>query len=80
MAKAANLEAKELIFIGGDTHIYLNHIDQVKEQLKRKPFDFPKVKINKELSTVEDIENLDLKDFEFNGYESYPSIKAEMAV
>ena len=80
MAQAANLEAKEVIFVGGDTHIYQSHIQQVKEQLSREPFPFPTMKINKKIETVEDMEALEFKDFEFEGYQCHPAIKAEMAV
>lgn len=80
VAQTVGMEAKELVFVGGDTHIYLNHLDQVKEQLSREPFAFPTMTINKSLSTVEDIEALQLSDFLFEGYQSHPSIKAEMAI
>jgi thymidylate synthase len=80
MAKAVGLEAKELIFVGGDTHIYNNHLTQVKEQISRKPFDFPTLNINKEISNIEDMENLKFEDFKIIGYQSHPAIKAPMAV
>lgn len=80
MAQATGLKAKEVIFTGGDTHIYSNHIEQVKEQLSREPFQFPTMQINKDLSSIEDLEKLEFTDFEFSGYQSHPSIKAEMAV
>jgi thymidylate synthase len=80
IAKTTGLKAKEVIFTGGDTHIYKNHIDQVKLQISRIPYDFPTFKINKELSTIEDIEQLEYKDFEIIGYLSHPSIKAKMAI
>lgn len=80
MAEATGLKAKEVIFVGGDTHIYLNHIDQVKEQLSRDPFVFPKMKINKKLESLKDIESLVHTDFEIVDYKSHPSIKATMAV
>jgi thymidylate synthase len=79
-AKALGYQPKEIIFIGGDTHIYLNHLDQVKEQISRTPFDFPQLKINKEISSVKDMENLQFEDFEVINYKSYPSIKAFMAI
>jgi len=79
-AKAANLEAHELIFVGGDTHIYNNHIEQVKEQIAREPYPFPTMTIEKELQTVEDIEQLTVDDFKFDGYKHHPAIKAPMAV
>jgi len=80
IAQTVGMNAKEVIFSGGDTHIYKNHIDQVKEQISREPFDFPKMKINKELKSIADIEALEFKDFEFVDYKSHPAIKADMAV
>lgn len=80
MAKATGLKAKELIFMGGDTHIYLNHVDQVKEQLSREAYSFPKLNIKKDINSVKDMENLSLEDFQITGYKSHPSIKAEMAI
>lgn len=80
MAEATGLKAKEVIFVGGDTHIYLNHIEQVKEQLSREAFEFPKMKINKKLESLKDIESLSHTDFEIVDYKSHPPIKAQMAV
>lgn len=80
MAKATGLKPGELIFIGGDTHIYLNHLDQVHEQISREPYDFPKIHINKEISSIEDMEKLSHLDFIFEDYKSYPAIKAPMAI
>lgn len=80
VAKTVGMEAKEVIFTGGDTHIYLNHIEQVKLQLERAPFEFPTMTINKTLSSVKDIEKLEFSDFEVSNYQSHPGIKADMAV
>lgn len=80
LAKATGLVPGELIFVGGDTHIYLNHVDQVKEQLYREPYEFPTLNINKNISSVEDMENLSFEDFEFLNYRHHPAIKASMAV
>lgn len=80
MAKALGLKAKEVIFSGGDVHIYQSHFDAVKEQLTRTPYDFPKIKINKELASLKDIEETTFKDLEIVGYQSHPAIKAEMAI
>jgi thymidylate synthase len=80
LAKTCNLQADRLIFTGGDTHIYLNHQEQVKTQINREPFNFPKLKINKSLSSIENIEELELHDFELLEYHSHPGIKAEMAI
>lgn len=79
MAEAAGLKAKELIFVGGDTHIYLNHVNQVKEQISRTPYNFPTISIPK-VSSIQDMEKLSFEDFKINNYISHPSIKAEMAI
>ena len=79
-AKAAGLQPGDLIFSGGDIHIYSNHVEQVKEQLTRQPYAFPQLKINKEISCIEDVENLSFEDFEVCDYQSHPAIKADMAV
>lgn len=80
MAKATGLKARELIFMGGDTHLYSNHLKQAKEQISRTPKEWPTIKINKELSSIEDMENLCFEDFIVEGYDPHPAIKAEMAV
>ena len=61
----------------GDAHIYSNHFDQVKEQLKRKPRPFPTMKINPKLKNIDDIK---FEDFTLEGYDPYPPIKAEVTV
>jgi len=80
IAATVDMEAKEVIFVGGDTHIYQNHTDQVNEQISREPFSFPTMLISKKLETVNDIEALQLSDFKITDYESHPSIKASMAI
>ena len=80
MAKATGLTAKEVIFVGGDTHIYTPHIEQVQEQLQREPFAFPKINIKKEINSIEDMEQLQYEDFELIDYQCHPAIKAMMAV
>jgi thymidylate synthase len=80
MAKATGLQPGELIFVGGDTHLYLNHIDAIKEQLTREPYDFPTLNIKKAISSIEDIENMSFEDFEFINYKYHPAIKMSMAI
>lgn len=80
MAIATGLKAKELIFVGGDTHLYSNHLDQVKEQISREPYEFPKLNIKSKINSIEDMEKLSFEDFEIIGYKSHPAIKAPMAV
>lgn len=80
IAQTVGMSPKEVIFMGGDTHVYKTHIKQVEEQTSREPFEFPKMQIHKELKTIKDIEALQFSDFEIEGYQSHPAIKAEMAV
>jgi thymidylate synthase len=67
----------KLIIVFGDTHIYKNHKEQVKEQLTRTPFIFPTVKINKRISSIDELK---FEDIQIENYISHPSIKAQMAV
>jgi len=67
----------ELILALGDTHLYLNHIEQAKEQLKRKPLKLPKMKINPK---VKSISKFKFEDLELVGYKSHPPIKAQISV
>jgi|SRR5579872_16237 len=64
----------------GDTHIYKNHIDQVREQISREPKEPPKLWINPDLQTLEDFENAKVDDFLLIGYEHHPALTAPMAV
>jgi thymidylate synthase len=80
MAKATGLETGKLTFIGGDTHGYLSHLDQMKEQITREPYEFPKLAIKKNIKNIEDMEKLSHEDFEFMNYKHHPAIKAPMAV
>lgn len=61
----------------GDAHIYSNHFDQVKEQLKRKPRPLPRMKIN---SRLKDIDKIKFEDFELTEYNPHPPIKGEVTV
>lgn len=64
----------------GDTHIYLNHTEQVLEQLSREPLPAPTLWINPDLQTLVDFETATVDDFKLVGYESHAAIKAPMAV
>jgi thymidylate synthase len=77
VAQVCNLGVGELIQIMGDTHLYLNHLEQAKTQLIREPFPLPKMKINPEVTSIFDF-NYD--DFELVDYQSHPHIKAEISV
>ena len=77
-ANASNMIAGKAYWIGGDTHLYLNHMPMVIEQLKREPRQLPTMKINKELNELDDILNLTIDDFELINYDPHPAIKAEL--
>lgn len=69
----------ELIYMGGDTHLYNNHIEQANLQLTREPFPLPQLKMPV-LTSLDDLDKLKPSDFEILGYESHEAIKAPMAV
>lgn len=77
IAQVCGLEVGEFVHTLGDTHIYHNHFDQVKEQLTHTPLKLPVMKINPD---VKDINDFKFEDFELVGYESYGVIKGKVAV
>jgi len=77
IAHVCDLKYGEFIHTLGDAHIYINHIDQVSEQLSRKPKKLPKIKIN---PSVKNIFNFKYEDFSLEEYDPYPLIKAPVAV
>jgi thymidylate synthase len=77
-AKTSNMIPGVATWMGGDTHIYLDHIPMVKEQLTREPYPLPKLIIKKELNGLDDILALTIEDFELIGYESHSKIKGEL--
>ncbi|WP_125708633.1 thymidylate synthase [Companilactobacillus zhongbaensis] len=76
IARETGLEVGEFVHTFGDAHIYLNHLDQVKEQLSRKPQAAPQLVINSDKS----IFDLDVKDIVVENYQPLPAIKAPVAV
>ena len=61
----------------GDAHLYLNHLDQAREQLSRKPYPLPTMRLN---PAVKDIFGFKYEDFTLENYQAHPSIKAAIAV
>ena len=79
LAEILNLKPKRFIHSFGDAHIYINSIDQVKEQLSRDPKPLPKL-IIPNIDNLEDISKLTVDDFILENYDPHPPIKAKMAI
>lgn len=77
IAQVCDLKVGELVISTGDTHIYQNHFEQVREQISRTPFPSPKLWLN---PAVKDITMFTMDDIQLEGYQSHATIKAEMAV
>lgn len=77
IAQVVGLEPGEFIHVLGDTHIYSNHFEQVREQLSREPRPLPTMKVNPE---VKDLFAFKYEDFTLEGYDPWPTIKAPIAV
>ena len=77
IAQVSDLTVGELIISTGDTHIYTNHIEQVKEQLTRDPLPLPQLMLN---SAIKDIDKFTMEDISLTNYSAHPPIKALMAV
>ena len=77
IAQVCGLKLGDFVHVLGDTHIYHNHFEQVREQLKRVPLALPQMKINPD---IKDINDFKFEDFELQNYQSYPPIKAQVAV
>ncbi|WP_420962747.1 thymidylate synthase [Brucella sp. IR073] len=77
VAQQAGLEPGELIWMGGDVHLYLNHLEQAREQITREPRLFPKMRLLRKPDSIDDYR---IEDFEVIGYEPHAAIKADVAV
>lgn len=77
VAQQCDLEVGDLIWTGGDVHIYSNHFEQVKTQLSREPFPIPKIIIKRKPDSIFEYR---FEDFEFVDYQSHPGIKAPIAI
>src|SRR5262249_13200783 len=77
LAQQCGLEPGEFIWTGGDCHLYLNHLDQAREQLGRTPGPLPRLAI---LRKADAIDQYDYEDFVIHDYVAQPHIKAEVAV
>lgn len=77
VAQQVNMVVGEFVWTGGDVHIYSNHMEQVKEQLIRKPLPLPKLVIKRKPESIFDYQ---FEDFEVVDYQSHPAIKAPVAI
>ncbi|HTW35235.1 MAG TPA: thymidylate synthase [Rhizomicrobium sp.] len=77
VAQVTGYEAGEFIHTFGDAHLYLNHLDQAHEQLARKPYPLPTMRLN---PAVKDIFEFHYEDFKLENYKAHAHIKAEVAV
>ncbi|HWT52482.1 MAG TPA: thymidylate synthase [Caulobacter sp.] len=76
VAKVVDLEPGEFVHTFGDAHLYLNHLDQAREQLTREPYPFPTMTI----ADKRDLFGFSYEDFMLEGYQAHPHIKAEVSV
>jgi thymidylate synthase len=77
IAQACDLEPGDFVWTGGDCHLYLNHLEQAREQLSRAPRPLPKLRLN---PAVKDVFAFRFEDFSLEGYDPHPHIKAPVAV
>jgi thymidylate synthase len=77
VAQQCDLEVGDFVWTGGDTHLYLNHVDQARLQLAREPFPLPRLVLKRRPGSIFEYR---YDDFEFAGYQAHPAIKAPIAV
>jgi thymidylate synthase len=77
VAQVCDLEPGDFVHTLGDTHLYLNHLDQAREQLSREPLPLPQLRLNQEVRSVFDFR---FEDFELVDYQAHPHIKAPISV
>ena len=72
--------AGEFVHTIGDAHVYLNHVDALREQLKCTPRPFPTLTISERIAAGDPVEKVTFDDLKVDGYDPYPKIKMDMAV
>ena len=79
LGEILGLKPKKFVHSFGDAHIYLNSVDQVKEQISRTPYDLPTL-VLPELNSLEDLSSYSINDFKLENYKHHSAIKAKMAI
>ena len=77
LAQQAGLRPGELVWVGGDVHLYLNHLEQAREQISREPRPFPQMRLLRKADSIDDYR---IDDFEVQGYAPHAAIRADVAV
>jgi thymidylate synthase len=77
LAQQAGLRPGELVWVAGDAHLYLNHLDQAREQISREPRPFPTMRLTRK---PDSIDGYRIEDFAVDGYDPHGAIKADVAV
>jgi thymidylate synthase len=77
VAHVCNLEPDEIVYNVADAHIYLNHIDAIKEQLTREAYPLPTLVLKRKITDINDFK---FEDFDLQDYNSHAAIKAPVAI
>lgn len=77
LAQQANLRPGELIWVGGDVHLYLNHLEQARQQLTREPRPLPTMQLTRCAANIDEYR---IEDFEVESYSPHAPIKADVAI
>ncbi|MBS9720878.1 thymidylate synthase [Tianweitania sp. BSSL-BM11] len=77
LADQADLELGDFVWVGGDVHLYLNHLDAAQEQMSREPRPMPTMRLTRKAANIDDYT---IEDFVVDGYDPHPAIAAEVAV
>ena len=77
LAQQSRLEPGEFVWMAGDVHLYLNHLDQAREQIAREPRPFPRMRLLRHPASIDQYR---IEDFAVEGYDPHPAIRAEVAV
>jgi len=77
LAQQAGLTPGDLVWVAGDAHLYLNHLDQAREQLSREPRPLPTMRLTRHADSIDDYR---IGDFDVTDYDPHPAIKADVAV